>query len=199
MAIVQPPQVGPGEDGLSDPDVLAYRLVARESPLDRAVLLELVGRPKRYAELKPLLGDKGDNNLTVALKRLQEWGLIERRTDARQEPAVHTYELTPLGIQVVLAIPAIQPIHESVKRFEVARLNSALAYHLEAGQDAETRPRPQSKVGSALTQTVASALAEYLSRVEGASSDEAKADRARSEPKLEEYVEKKSRRRGTRT
>lgn len=106
---------------MPDPDVLAYRLVARESPLDRSVLRELLGRPKRYAELKPLLGEKGDHNLTVSLKRLQEWGLIERRTDARREPAIHAYELTPLGIQTVLAIQTIKPLHESLGLYEAAR------------------------------------------------------------------------------
>src|SRR5882672_9772366 len=81
---------------------LAYELVAEDGDLRRKVLLELLGKPRRYAELKPLLRGRRDHNLTVALMRLQRDGLIDRRTNARQRPVVHSYELTPLGIQVIL-------------------------------------------------------------------------------------------------
>lgn len=109
---------------LPPPDVhlkLAYKLMGRASDLDQRILYALLGRPKRYSELRPLLGGRRDHNLTVALKRLQLDGLIDRRTDARRTPVVDTYELTPLGIQVVLALQEIRPLHESVAAYERAR------------------------------------------------------------------------------
>lgn len=146
------------EDDLPDPDVLAYRLVARESPLDRAVLHELIGRPKRYGDLKPLLGDKGDHNLTVCLRRLQEWGLIERRTDARQEPAVHAYELTPLGIQTVLAIQTIKPLHESLGIYESARRRAAEESGLRPGLPID----PEMILGKAVVDQKGESLGEIV-------------------------------------
>jgi hypothetical protein len=34
---------------------------------------------------------------------------------------VHTYELTPLGIQVVLAMHAIRPVHETMEAYRKGR------------------------------------------------------------------------------
>lgn len=96
---------------------LAHELLAKDSDLDLRILHDLLGHPKRYSELKPLLGDLNDHNLTVALKRLQRDGLIQRRTDARREPVVHRYEISPLGIQVVLAVQSMGPIHDAVRRY----------------------------------------------------------------------------------
>ena len=100
---------------------LAYDLVAEDGDLRRRILVELIGRPRRYFELKPLLGRRRDHNLTVALKRLQRDGLIDRRTDARKRPVVHAYELTPLGVQVVLAMQTIRPVHEAVSAYRKGR------------------------------------------------------------------------------
>jgi len=103
------------------PLTLAYGLLGRRGDLDARLLHELVGRPKRYSELKVVLEGRRDHNLTVALKRLQLQGLLDRRTDARREPVVHTYELSALGIQVVLAMQAIRPVHESLELYSRAR------------------------------------------------------------------------------
>jgi DNA-binding HxlR family transcriptional regulator len=100
---------------------IAYELVAEKGDLRRHVLLELVGKPRRYAELKPLLRGRRDHNLTVALMRLQRDGLIDRRTDARQRPVVHAYELTPLGVETVLAMHAIRPVHEGMEAYRKGR------------------------------------------------------------------------------
>ena len=100
---------------------LAYEIVAEDGDLRRTVLHELVGRPRRYAELKPLLRGRRDHNLTVALTRLQRDGLIDRRTNARQRPVVHAYELSSLGIQTVLAMQAIMPVHEAVEAYRRGR------------------------------------------------------------------------------
>jgi DNA-binding HxlR family transcriptional regulator len=105
----------------------AYKLLGHSSDLRRKVLYALIGRPQRYGELKHLLEGKRDHNLTVALKALQLEGLIDRRMDARREPVVDTYELTPLGIQVVLALQQIRPLHEALERYERARGPTAKA------------------------------------------------------------------------
>lgn len=89
---------------LPEPDLptrLACQVIARETDLDRAILESLAAGPRRYTELKPLLGDRNDHNLTKVLKRLVEDGLIDRRTQARQRPTVHRYELTALGERVL--------------------------------------------------------------------------------------------------
>jgi len=104
---------------------LAYKLVAEEGDLRRRVILELVGRPRRYTELKPLLGPRRDHNLTAALTRLQRDGLIDRRTDARKRPVVQAYELTALEIHTVLAMQAIGPVHEAVEAYHKGRKSSA--------------------------------------------------------------------------
>jgi len=100
---------------------LAYELTLQESGLGKLVLYNLLGRPRRYKELKELLGERRDHNLTVALQSLQRSGLIDRRTSARTRPVVHTYEITPLGIQVVLAMQTIRPLQESLEIFRKAQ------------------------------------------------------------------------------
>lgn len=101
--------------------VLAYRLLAQRQGLDRRILYDLLGQPKRYAELRRLLAGKRDHNLTVALKRLRENGLVDQRMDARREPVVHTYGITELGILVVLAMQSVRPVQESVALYERGR------------------------------------------------------------------------------
>lgn len=99
---------------------LAHELLGQGEGLQAKILHRLIGRPLRYSELKPLLEGRSDNNLTVALRRLQEMGLVSRRTDARRKPPVHAYELTPLGVQVILAMESIRPIEERLSLFERA-------------------------------------------------------------------------------
>lgn len=82
---------------------LAKRLESG-NPLDRAIAMTLIGRPHRYAELEPLLRGKGDNNLTQALRRLRDEGIIQMRTNFRASPRYDYYELTDLGIDVVLGL-----------------------------------------------------------------------------------------------
>jgi len=116
--------------GLSElPDDLtlrrAYELIAEEGDLRRLILFDLIGRPRRYNELKPLLRGRRDHNLTVALARLQRDGLIDRRTDARRRPVIHSYELTPLGVRVILGMQSIRPGHEAFESYRRARGQSA--------------------------------------------------------------------------
>lgn len=99
----------------------AYHLISRKNPLDRRILYELLGHPKRYSELKHLLQGKRDNNLTVALKRLDENGLVVRFTHLGTDPVIHEYEITDLGILVVLTMERIRPIHQVVEQYLAAR------------------------------------------------------------------------------
>lgn len=99
---------------------LAHELLGQPGNLRARVLYALLGKPLRYSDLRPLLAGKPDNSLTVALRTLQRDGLIERRTNARREPVVHSYELTPLGVQVVLAMESLRPLEERLKLLQRA-------------------------------------------------------------------------------
>lgn len=94
---------------------LAHELLGQPGNLRARILYALLGKPLRYSDLRPLLAGKPDNSLTVALRTLQRDGLVERRTNARREPVIHTYELTPLGVQVVLAMESLRPLEEKLK------------------------------------------------------------------------------------
>jgi DNA-binding HxlR family transcriptional regulator len=93
----------------------AHHLLGSDNPLDREILESLVGRPHRFSELKPLLKAKRDHNLTMALERLRRDGLIAQRVDARRKPVVKSYELTHLGILVVLRMQQMIPAYESAQ------------------------------------------------------------------------------------
>ena len=84
------------------------KTLERGNPLDREIVLELVGRPHRFSELQPLLRGRGKNNLTQALRRLQLSGLIHMRTNFHAAPRYDYYELTTLGIRVVLTLAGRQ-------------------------------------------------------------------------------------------
>jgi DNA-binding PadR family transcriptional regulator len=83
---------------------LAHRLMGADSDLGRRLLGALVGRPRRFAELKPLLGKRTPANLTQALRRLTRDGLIIQRTTDWDAPGSKTHELTSLGILVLYHI-----------------------------------------------------------------------------------------------
>lgn len=101
---------------VADPYKLAHRLLAQPSGLDLRILVDLVGRPKRYSELRHLVAGKRDHNLTVALGRLRLDGLIDQRADVTQAPVIHSYELTVLGIHVLFASRELQ-FGEHVQRY----------------------------------------------------------------------------------
>lgn len=106
------------EAPLPEPDVeyrLAHALLGATNPLDRGIVLSLVGRPRRYSELKPLLSRKAENNLTMALERLRRDGIIGQTVSARRRPPIKTYELTELGILVVFRMNQMIPAHESAQ------------------------------------------------------------------------------------
>ncbi len=95
---------------------LALRLLNQDPPLDRRILEDLVGQPKRYSDLKPLLGDRNDNVLTKALRRLRDEGTIQQGVDLDQNQ--RTYRLTELGKHVVFRLHEMVPHWESIQAYE---------------------------------------------------------------------------------
>ncbi|MBI2078331.1 MAG: helix-turn-helix transcriptional regulator [Euryarchaeota archaeon] len=90
--------------GLPPDDIeykLAHHLLGAASPLQRDVLYALLGRPKRFTELRPLVKGRSDNNLTHALKALRLEGVIDQRVESATRPPAWVYELSDLGIDVV--------------------------------------------------------------------------------------------------
>jgi DNA-binding HxlR family transcriptional regulator len=77
------------------------QVLLKQDGLCRNVLETLDEEPRRWSELKPLLEGRRDESLNMCLRFLQEESLIERRTDAREEPVVHRYELSPLGEEIL--------------------------------------------------------------------------------------------------
>ncbi|MCA1813417.1 MAG: winged helix-turn-helix transcriptional regulator [Halobacteriales archaeon] len=103
---------------LPPPDVeylLAHRLLADPNALRRDVVLELVGRPCRYAELRDALKVKGDVKLTRALRHLEDDGIVDQRVDASRRPPVMSYELGPLGRLVLIRMLQMIPAEESAR------------------------------------------------------------------------------------
>jgi DNA-binding HxlR family transcriptional regulator len=93
----------------------AHRLLADANELRKRVVLELLGRPRRYGELRVLLGVRNDNSLTRALRYLQDDGLIDQRVDASQRPPALSYELSPLGRVVLVRMLQMTPAEESAR------------------------------------------------------------------------------------
>lgn len=91
-------------EGLPPPGVeyrLAHHFLARPDSAATRILYQLVGRQRRFSDLRGALNAGSDNTVTVALKTLRDEGLIEQRIDARKTPATYWYELNSLGIQVM--------------------------------------------------------------------------------------------------
>jgi DNA-binding HxlR family transcriptional regulator len=103
---------------------LAHALLGNTNGLDRAVVTALVGRPRRYSELKPLLDGKAENNLTMALDRLRRDGIIAQTVNARRRPPVKTYMLSELGVLVVFVMNQMVPAHESIEALRRGRVDA---------------------------------------------------------------------------
>jgi DNA-binding HxlR family transcriptional regulator len=105
-------------DLLPPPDVeylLAHRLLGDPNPLRKAVVLELLGRPRRYSELREALSVGSDNRLTRALRYLQEDGIVDQRLDVSQRPPSPSYELSSLGRLVLVRMLQMTPPAESAR------------------------------------------------------------------------------------
>lgn len=97
---------------------IALRLLTQDPPMDRRILEDLVGRPKRYSELTHLLEGRNDNVLTKALRRLRDEGVVQQGVDLRGDH--RTYRLTELGKLVVFRLHEMVPHWESIRAYERA-------------------------------------------------------------------------------
>ena len=95
---------------------LAHRLLAADGDMDRRILGALVGRPRRFGELKPLLDNRTEANLTQALRRLTRDGLIVQRAADWDDPSLKTHELTPLGTRVLYHIVEMDFVARTARR-----------------------------------------------------------------------------------
>lgn len=94
---------------------IAVRLLQQENGLDLRVLDALVGRPQRYAELRPLLEGRNDTVLNRALARLRDEGVIEQRLELGTKQKL--YALTALGKLVLFRVQQMRPHHESIEAY----------------------------------------------------------------------------------
>lgn len=117
-------------EGLPPPGIeyrLAHHFLARpESPTTR-ILYQLLARPRRFGELRDALGAKHDNTVTVALRTLQDEGVVNQRIDAGHDPPVFSYELNNLGILVVMLMQHFALL-EAAER-QAARTSRRAASH----------------------------------------------------------------------
>ncbi|MFJ4674337.1 winged helix-turn-helix transcriptional regulator [Kitasatospora sp. NPDC088783] len=94
------------------------------------VLFALSRRPCRHGELVDLIGGVSRKVLTQTLRRLQGYGLVERRAYAEAPPRVE-YRLTALGTTLVgpiAALPDWARAHgEAVVNFQEAAENGPAA------------------------------------------------------------------------
>lgn len=98
----------------SDEWELAHELLTQESGLWTEILYALLGGPRRYSDLKPLLDDQAENTLTYALKKLGEEGLLKRRSDLVDDELVKLYEVTNKGIDTFLKLYLISNVGRMV-------------------------------------------------------------------------------------
>lgn len=82
--------------------MLAHELRTDAGRLRSDILHELLKGPKRFRDLRPLLGGKSDTPLTRALAKLAEQGLIRQGLDFAQDDDHRYYAPTGLGVAVVL-------------------------------------------------------------------------------------------------
>lgn len=103
---------------LPEPDIeykLAARLLGKRDDLDLKILESLVGRPRRYSELKPLLKGRRDHVLTKSLQRLRRDGVIDQGLDLQQDDPERYYSLTNLGVLAVFRVHEMRPVQESIE------------------------------------------------------------------------------------
>ena len=108
---------------------LALRYASRPDGLPYRVLHELLGQPRRYSELKPLLGELNDNNLTAALRQLADNGLVAQVVsyERDREAPVKSHRLTAFGVQTVLVMHSVKPQVQAwvgLQRYMLDQFNS---------------------------------------------------------------------------
>ncbi|MEU3985323.1 helix-turn-helix domain-containing protein [Streptomyces sp. NPDC026672] len=83
---------------------LAVEIIANKWAV--VVLFALSRGPRRHGELVALVGGVSRKVLTQTLRRLQGYGLVERRAHAEAPPRVE-YRLTDLGLTLVEPIAVL--------------------------------------------------------------------------------------------
>lgn len=94
---------------------LAIHLLSQPARTQLQILEALMGEPKTFGELRPLLRGRNNNVLTKALRALREQGLIQ--SGLRQDLKTKTYRLTSLGKLVILRSREMLPHHESIEAY----------------------------------------------------------------------------------
>lgn len=89
---------------------LAHALIGRKDALDRRVLEELLGDPKRFRDLRHLVGTKSDTLLTRTLSRLGDAGLVRQGLNLKDPGDPRYYAATRLGVQVALKAHEFRPV-----------------------------------------------------------------------------------------
>ncbi|MBW3582042.1 MAG: winged helix-turn-helix domain-containing protein [Euryarchaeota archaeon] len=103
---------------LPEPDTeyaLAVQLVAQPARTQLDILEALMGEPKTFSEIAPLLKGRNNNVLTKALRALRNKGLIQ--TGLRDDLKTKTYRLTSLGKLVILRSHEMIPHQESIEAY----------------------------------------------------------------------------------
>lgn len=91
------------EEGVPLPGIerkLAHQFLGRDNPLAKRIIYALLGGARRNAELVPLLEGKSPNNLTNALRLLEETNIVVPMVDARIRPPAKSYRLSTFGLLV---------------------------------------------------------------------------------------------------
>ena len=114
----------------SDAEVIAEYL-GKSTPLLSKVCHLLLRSPKAYGELRRGTGIEHDNNLTVALKRLREEGIIERLPNPGGDQTSAKYALTDLGLDGYLEFYTerrLSRVLNAARRGLVPEAESAFAF-----------------------------------------------------------------------
>lgn len=74
-------------------------LLLLDGPWATLIVRELLNGPRRFTELRQVLGGISAHTLTHRLRRFEEHGLVTRTAFAETPPRV-VYELTPLGLSL---------------------------------------------------------------------------------------------------
>lgn len=86
----------------------AHRVLSNSPEIERRILQALSKGASRHSELVSLLEEGSSTDLTPALERLQQEGLVRRRSGDGEGPDIHRYELSGLGRHTQLAIDEIE-------------------------------------------------------------------------------------------
>lgn len=111
---------------LPEPDAeyaLAIHLLSQPARTQLDILEALMGEPKTFSELRPLLRGRNNNVLTKALRALREQGLIQ--VGLRQDLKTKAYRLTSLGKLAILRSREMIPHHQSIEAYRRGRRASA--------------------------------------------------------------------------